>query len=130
MPLIYREGASLSYICMISALLVSARGACLAPGYLDGALFSPMGTTGFSMGLASAVGGCVGACGAALVPQQLAELVPHVPSAAPLHVLGLLGAGFFDFSADRPGAVSPLLSALVLLLGGLWSRRLGPHREI
>lgn len=53
-----------------------------------------------------------------------------VPSGAPLHVFGLLGAGIFDLSADQGTAIPPLVSFIALVLGGLWSRRLGPHREV
>jgi hypothetical protein len=53
-----------------------------------------------------------------------------VPSGAPLHVFGLLGAGLLDLSTDDNLAASPAVGFGALLLGGLWSRRLGPHREV
>lgn len=60
---------------------------------------------------------------------EMGALAP-VPSGAPLHVFGLLGAGFLDLSIDQGMAASPLISFVALALGGLWSRRLGPHREV
>lgn len=42
----------------------------------------------------------------------------------------MLGAGLLDLSTDQGFASSPALSLAALLLGGLWSRRLGPHREV
>lgn len=102
---------------------------CFYPESLDSVLFGPMGANvlGFSFALFS--GGCLSSGLVGAYPIGALEALAPVPSAAPIHVFALLGAGFFDLSTDQNLAVSPLLSLVALLLGGLWSRRLGPHKE-
>ena len=102
----------------------------LEPPLLDSALFSPLGSIFLSAALVSANGGYLLGGLWALLPYEVLTQPAPVPSSAPLHVLGLLGAGYMDLSADASFAISPAFMLLALLLGGLWSRRLGPHREI
>lgn len=80
-----------------------------------------MGVLAFSQGLALATGGLLSSGLWGLWPSALAdvEALAPVPSAAPLHVGGLLGAGFFDLSTDGGWAFSPVLSFGALILGGL-----------
>ena len=104
------------------SFVVSALGSQLAqldPGSLDSALFGPLGGVLIYVALALAEGGnlLLGPLGAA--PVGGVEGLAPVPSAAPLHVLGLLSAGALDLSGDQGAAASPLLGFLALLLGGL-----------
>lgn len=97
---------------------------------MDSALFGPAGASGLGLGALLPNGGYLGLALGALWPCDAAGALPPVPSGAPLHVFGLLGAGLLDLSADDNLAASPALGFGALLLGGLWSRRLGPHREV
>ena len=102
----------------------------LEPSLLDSALFSPLGSLFLGAMLMSANGGyLLGGLWALLPHDALVQFTP-VPSSAPLHVLGLLGTGYADLSTDVGSAASPVFMLLALILGGLWSRRLGPHREV
>lgn len=100
------------------------------PGALDSCLFGPNGAALFGQGVLLFNGGYLSLGLGGLWPYDPLEALPPVPSSAPLHVFGLLGAGFLDLSSDYGFAASPALSLGALLLGGLWSRRLGPHREV
>lgn len=101
----------------------------LSPGSLDSALFSPLGVTLITLVSSVFLGPLTLGPLASFPNVEVGSLAP-VPSGAPLHVFGLLGAGFFDLSGDRDLSLPPLFSLLALALGGLWSRRLGPHREV
>lgn len=88
-----------------------------APQGLDSALFGPLG--GFGLG-ASALGlwGWLCSSAGALLPfREISS--PPVPAAAPLHVLGLLGAGLGDLASDHRTALPPLLGLGAIGLGGL-----------
>ena len=103
--------------------------ATVAPGSLDSMLFGPVGST-FLVNCVML--SKVGLYGGGFMQTPLAQFdsFAPVPGAAPIHVGGLLAAGFYDCANDANTSVSTLLPYLALLLGGLWSRRLGPHREI
>lgn len=114
------------FLCLTSHLVF------VCPKHLDSAVFGSAGALAFIQGLVLASGGPLGSPLCALWPSGSADLdlLAQVPSAAPLHVGGLLGAGFLDLSTDSNWGLPPWLSLAALALGGLWSRRLGPHREI
>jgi hypothetical protein len=91
------------------------------PAHLDSAVFGPAGALLFTQALALTAGGGLGASLSSLCPIDAAnvETLALVPSAAPLHVGALLGAGFSDLSTDTNWSASPLLSLAALALGGL-----------
>lgn len=99
------------------------------PSGLDSALFGPLGSLVLGC-LAFFQGGPLGLAGAACLYPMPQESPAPVSAGAPLHVFSLLGIGLLDSTADHGAAASPMLGFLALGLGGLWSRRLGPHREV
>lgn len=92
------------------------------PASLDAALFGPLGALGALALVAPGGPTLVGA-----LPLGGGAQAP-TPAAAPAHVLALLGAGVTDGGANLPSP--PWGGAGAVVLGGLWSRRLGPHRAI
>ena len=89
------------------------------PRSLDSALFGPAGALAFTLAIILQNGGYLCSALIGLYPFGGLEALSPVPSAAPLHVLGLLGVGFFDLSSDSGLGASPVLSLVALLLGGL-----------
>jgi hypothetical protein len=93
------------------------------PGALDASLFGAWGALALAALVAPA-----GCAVFALLPLGGPAPAP-APAAAPAHVLVLLAAGASDSGA--PGAPVPAwVGAGAVGLGGLWSRRLGPHRAL
>jgi hypothetical protein len=84
--------------------------AAFPPAVVDGAVFGPGGFLTLLCGGGALQGGYLGLGFSALVPHEAAEVLamPAVPSAAPLHVAALVGAGFLDLSSDSGWAFSPL----------------------
>jgi hypothetical protein len=89
------------------------------PGALDSCLFGPNGAASFGHSVLLFNGGYLSLGLGGLWPYDAVDASPQVPSSAPLHVFGLLGAGFLDLSSDYGLAASPALSLAALLLGGL-----------
>lgn len=113
-----------TFIASLLGFLLAAfasRACHLYPHHLDSAVFGPMGPLAFTHALAFAGGGGVAPalCGLWPIDPAGVDALPRVPSAAPLHVGALLGAGFLDFSTDANWALSPGLSLAALALGGL-----------
>ena len=91
------------------------------PPALDAALFGPVGAVAVLALVAP-----LGLWAATLLPLGGGPGAP-TPAAAPAHVLALLVGGSSD--ASRALAAPAWGGAGAVGLGGLWSRRLGPHRE-
>jgi hypothetical protein len=93
-----------------------------APGALDAALFGPLGALAL-VALVAPLGPAM----AGLLPLGGGAAAP-TPAAAPAHVLALLGGGALDAGTGSP--MPPWAGGGAVFLGGLWSRRLGPHRSM
>jgi hypothetical protein len=119
MGLLERGKWALLWVLANVAGLALSRLPCNHPGILDSCLFGPNGAAFFGQGVLLLNGGCLGLGLSSLWPYDTLDAFPPVPSSAPLHVFGLLGAGFLDLSSDCGLAASPALSLAALLLGGL-----------
>jgi len=105
--------------CMLAALPVASQCAAVSPEAIDSAFFGPLGALSLGAGAAVSYGGLGGLIGVSLTPYPKLGLEGPVLAAAPIHVGGLVAAGFNDLTTDSGFGIAPAAGFIVVLLGGL-----------